>query len=1143
MSTQRQGNELLIGPDISIPRTSFTAFRLTYCNPKEIYESSRVVSIGPIPHLWLGSSEPCFLKKFSEKFHIVTKAKQMVGLVDNMIGGSESVVDGVGNFYATEDLEPGARSPAKRGSRIRRTRSEQTPIALDFFLSHDSASDDSDEEDDDLRRTRSLDSGMVGSVFSAERHMKQRLWNAKSDALLLLDHTDADLQVSNKDVDSLRDSPRDSLEDSLRDSSSESFVTANEYNLESTPDDQDSEDSVNDEVSEHESNNDNANDNETIQEASVRTFNGTILTSGSTEAAIEKPEVVAAVPPPPGLQQHNGILSRTSSVADGARPIVNAVSFSSPVPLVRPKTGLLKRRKSAKVLHDVLPEPEFITDAHVKISTLKVPHFKLQKQLRKRAVWARARFLMDINRVERTLKLDRFFSSFVKGEVIKVEKMLVMVLGDDNIRESTTGDRILERWKEYVVVARSRNDYEEPLLVQFFKDRDISIVGDVEQTITDLDFKVNISSTTVRPYSALDKNLCVTIKKGDQKVRYILQCQAQSSSLKWLHLFQMVLGQSSKGQVTKIFLPHLHLSLGIRLPKDALSIKFAETANSHTLELSYNPIGYKVSKLPIYDYIIDVIMAALKTMNPDKVFSQRQTQRLLELTSNHSSLAFAWRHYDRLEWVFGENLKYLSGQILEQTHDLELRQMVHYSRHVLTTDGLLIHEPPPVEGFLALLTNRGGSMISALGRNVYRLVYCFTNDNLLMFTRFSNAVPYFERPDIMSPTGEVLDAAALQKARQSRPLVSDVSMYPLDSDDHVTWLNPEMSKEDFERNDRRALLEMERRAAQVVRASGMVDLCDVLEIKALDSSQLKHIVNLAGSLAWTGAPAYANDDSFKDSSFEVIRRDGTRLVFQAFSSEVRQEWMDRLRSISEYWTNRKREDMIDLVRVRERNMDNLNVDEYTESTIAESTSKWENSMGSADPHVYPITSHAMTRTVVRCGILYQKPKRHSAFRKYYVVLCPGFLLLYRMFRRSARDSTIKPTTYYRRYMSIPLKDCYIYSGESTALDLLKRNTTFDHLHPGHHSLPRVYPDGWKSSEEEPSRCFTIWFGSKRVLVQNSKDNDGNPGIIRAVNRLGVTGRSAVFMARSRQERDIWATNIFVEIERFSAPSHSEINLR
>lgn len=167
------------------------------------------------------------------------------------------------------------------------------------------------------------------------------------------------------------------------------------------------------------------------------------------------------------------------------------------------------------------------------------------------------------------------------------------------------------------------------------------------------------------------------------------------------------------------------------------------------------------------------------------------------------------------------------------------------------------------------------------------------------------------------------------------------------------------------------------------------------------------------------------------------------------------------------------------------------------------------------------------------GVLYRKPTRHSTFIRSGVILCHGQLLI---FHGSLRERTGKeiPHIQHERQTAIDLKECYIYSGLVTEGDLLYQNQTFDSNHPGHHALPKVYlEDGWTSHDEDTMTCFVIWHGRRKSLFRAREDTGkgATRQRLRYVSRLGVLGRSIVFKARSRAERDHWVLNIGMEIDR------------
>ena len=89
---------------------------------------------------------------------------------------------------------------------------------------------------------------------------------------------------------------------------------------------------------------------------------------------------------------------------------------------------------------------------------------------------------------------------------------------------------------------------------------------------------------------------------------------------------------------------------------------------------------------------------------------------------------------------------------------------------------------------------------------------------------------------------------------------------------------------------------------------------------------------------------------------------------------------------------------------------------------------------------------------------------------------------------------------------------------------------------------------WTSSDDSMTTCFVVWRALRRSYFKadaddgtndNGTDDDSQAGRaggrpkkhLRHVTSLGVPGRSIVFMARSRSERDRWVMSIATEIER------------
>lgn len=173
------------------------------------------------------------------------------------------------------------------------------------------------------------------------------------------------------------------------------------------------------------------------------------------------------------------------------------------------------------------------------------------------------------------------------------------------------------------------------------------------------------------------------------------------------------------------------------------------------------------------------------------------------------------------------------------------------------------------------------------------------------------------------------------------------------------------------------------------------------------------------------------------------------------------------------------------------------------------------------------------------GVLYRKPRKHATFKRYNVVLCHGEMLIFHNTYRS-RTGTELPHVHQERHLTLSLRDCYIYSGLITENDLLYQNQTFDSSTPGRHPLPRVYQDGMTSHDEDTMTCFVLWHGMRRSLFKMT--NEDGRTVRHRVTQLGASGKSIVFKARSRLERDAWVMSIGMEIERLNINTSEEIRV-
>lgn len=179
------------------------------------------------------------------------------------------------------------------------------------------------------------------------------------------------------------------------------------------------------------------------------------------------------------------------------------------------------------------------------------------------------------------------------------------------------------------------------------------------------------------------------------------------------------------------------------------------------------------------------------------------------------------------------------------------------------------------------------------------------------------------------------------------------------------------------------------------------------------------------------------------------------------------------------------------------------------------------------------------------GNLFRKPRRHSTFKRCSVILTAGKLLVFRSSVRQ-RNGVEIPHIHQELETTIDLENCYIYSGLLTDSDLLYANQTFDSNRPGHHALPRAYlsTDVYTTCDEDTAISFVIWQPlQKNFFRARERSEQGETKrTLRHVPKLGVHGRTMVFKARSRVEKDRWVLSISSEIDRLQESKQEDIRI-
>lgn len=784
-------------------------------------------------------------------------------------------------------------------------------------------------------------------------------------------------------------------------------------------------------------------------------------------------------------------------------------------------------------------------------------------------------------RAQRLALRGNFRGSKAKeGQMLKADKMLVRVditqqaLGEEYDEKASQGveTRSLDKWREFMVVSRKHTEDDAAAVLQLYQTRVIAASEDRKvRKKPKVEILLSNSKTRVNLYSALDKTLCVWTTVKSRTTIYYIRAQSGAAAVEWYTFLHGVLGHP-RINTLQVSIPDLNVSLRLDDPFRTLTSSevLREAAKGNEAALQQVMSDEKGVAGAIVARCIDMLRGTPEWAD------------ILAAWAHQDRIGLAWKRYDRLEWIHGAVEQKMYGTIaMQRTHELELRPKDHYAATVKLRDGTVQAEPAPIEGFLVQLTSQQGHE-RKLGRMQFKRLYFATQNQYLLFVRPTKAVP---PPPPALRVNHNASVPTAQELNDEIPLVYDINPYPL-SGNEISWLDAENGDSAAEQaeHDREAAEEAERNHRMIFGAEGFINLCDVQKVRKFHRGALPLDENLDdGSDVDFHQPVRDASASRPDGStaeldeartFELIMKNGLVVRLQAYNKATRKEWVRRLRLLVTYWTARVHADL-DLYRsTRYQNLRALGIDERGEAIVGQFAHKWEVRASYASPQLYHLCGIAACRPLHLSGTLFRKPRRHTTFSRCHVLLAHGHLLLFQDHLR-ARSGKIQPATHHARVGAIALQDCYVYSGLLTENDLLYQNRTFDPNTPGRHALPRFYrEDGWSSTDEDAMTTFVVWHARSKSWFKRAErvddvrtrevlagehggsgsgaagaDGSGNAGKgarrakvktkLTRVSQLGAKGRSVVFKARSRAERDHWVLAIQVEIERMQALQEEE----
>ncbi|OJJ60549.1 hypothetical protein ASPSYDRAFT_56097 [Aspergillus sydowii CBS 593.65] len=721
-----------------------------------------------------------------------------------------------------------------------------------------------------------------------------------------------------------------------------------------------------------------------------------------------------------------------------------------------------------------------------------------------------------------------------EGEVIKAERMLVRVeetLHDDIPEDYSEFDslrmetRVQDNWREFLVVCRATSDKEAPFTLQMYKTRVVPKIQENGKASPYHEIALGRRSAKMNLYSSLDKTIAVWQNSKRGTNIYILRPKSTARAVEWYTFIAYTLGRGRT------------LELGVNVPDLAVSLIF----NNPFRDREASKGRDSTSKSADESAYLQIIQGCMKMLE-----NRPEWAAVMNEWANVEAMGLAWKRYDRLEWVYGANEEEMYGSIAMQgTHDLELRPKQHYDTFV-GHGSRKKEEPAPVEGFLIRLTSQNGAH-QRMNRMFSKRLYFFSQDQYLFFCKPSQALPpgpprLCAQDSGIPSTEEILDKT---------PLSYEVDPFPL-QDEQVSWLS-NGNGEHLKRRDEDAYAQSQRIIHNLTSAEGFINLCLVQQVRQIqvDSSTASSAGTqrnqVTGATETIDMPQVgsASDQSLEDAGFEMLLDNGLVVRFQAYNSATRDAWLNRLEELVKYWKARTAADAAELKYLRQRNLEILGIDEGLESVIGQYASKWEVKKAEASPLLHNMCSLLGCRTIKMSGQLHKKPRRHASFKRFNVILAAGKLLIYHSSLRKQSGAEI-PHIHSHIESTIDLENCYIYSGLLTENDLLYSNQTFDSNHPGHGALPRAYlsSDMYTSTDEDTAITFVIWQPLRKGLFRASEYGEKGRArqTLKSVSKLGVHGRTVVFKARSRVEKDRWVLSIASEIDRLQEGKMEDVRL-
>ncbi|EPY51428.1 spore wall assembly protein [Schizosaccharomyces cryophilus OY26] len=601
-------------------------------------------------------------------------------------------------------------------------------------------------------------------------------------------------------------------------------------------------------------------------------------------------------------------------------------------------------------------------------------------------------------------------------------------------------------------------------------------------------------------YNSFDNSLAIWSPYIKHKTFiFLLNFQCTTSAYEWIAIVSRAL-DFTPGPSFLIGVPafHIHLRLSFTCPNSPSVVNYhanSRQRNETALHIKNADSTDKVSPQTIHDTVLknweisetDFVNSCLNVLKLNPEWSQIVNQWF-----KTQSVGLCWRTYDRIEWITNvESLKYVGLLAAKDISQLELRPKNHYPSFVTFRNGSKMKEPVPFEGYLIRLTTSAGRR-GRFGRLFHKKLYFTVFNHLFLSIEPSYVLPL---TILMENFKKQMDFPFLHDSETNE----HQSMFdPLkDVSETTPWFDNDIDSSTKEQL--LALLQTERRREldMLSSANGFLDLSKVELVKPEESGTDNNV-------------------------FEVRMVNGMSLLFQSYNQKTRDIWIEKLGETARYWKQRLHLDLQEFYYVRDTNISILHIDSSIEPVVASHSNHWEVSECIASTHIHNYCNILGCRIIRAQGVLYMRTG--NLYEKCYAILIPGRIIFFRDATRT-KFGKLHRKTHFQKFTSIYFKNAYIYTGLTTitefARDRRKNEGTSNRL-------PKCHEDGWKSFDKDEMLSFVIY-------SQNGLDysiTNAFPDVYNISSKTpNQKGNKFMFLARTRQERDVWVKRISREIER------------